>query len=137
MAHADDLFEDAFFDAADPRQHKASCAITPVRELDGMAQGFTSLRFTTAKAKIPGLTVERLDDSTYRLSGPTVRRAAMSRTAFSLGSFMKADNTVYLTFADDMLDFKADDELVKQSKVPLWIIDPGTDGTVLIRRVWK
>lgn len=128
----DQLFEESFFAGANPAGHTASApAITPAAEFDRLASGQAALRFTTAKSKFRGLSVEATE------KGYILRGAAIRREAFNLRQYLMADNQVQLKFSEELLNYEPEDELVKKSQVPLWVIRPVRDGAVMIERVWK
>lgn len=120
----DDMFENTFFEASAPgRTRRASVATTDKR---------TELRFTTAKAHIRGVTITPTE------RGYIVRTAGRQHIAFSdLRQYLMADNRVDLKFSDELMAFEPGEDLIKKSKVPLWVVKPLGEGTVAIERVWS
>jgi hypothetical protein len=93
--------------------------------------GIEPIRFTTAKSRFRTAKVDRSATGGYRIAGVPLR----SHVAFSRS--LLADNTIDLHFSEDMVDYKPEDGLINKSKLPLWVIQSGVDGTLAIERVWS
>lgn len=86
--------------------------------------------------------VESVEDS-----GDTIEIKLNSKTRVSSGSdvisnqifrLVSEENpTVNLKFTQDLLDMEEDEDLIKKSKIPLWVMDHNkVKNTVLIKRVF-
>lgn len=135
--HLASLFEDAVFDSLTPKRTAAGApALSPAGSLNELAAGTKALRFTTAKAKLPGLSITETPKG-YLVRANTDKQG-LHRVAFDLVRFLQADNNqVRLQFSDELQNFEPDEELIHKSSVPLWVIKPVREGAVMIERVWK
>lgn len=89
---------------------------------------FTALLHADQSTRIHAL------DRGYRVELGSMRLAF---DASSLRSLMAADNPgVDLAFDDEMVNFEPEADLVKKSKVPLWVLRPVGAKTILIQRIW-
>ena len=69
------------------------------------------------------------------LGSALATRIAFDRRSFK--SLIEADNPdVDLTFSDDLVNFEPEPDLVKKSKVPLWVLSPLGSKTILLKRIW-
>ena len=121
------LFEDTVFaNIAKGRSRSARSGDTHFEDL--VAQellGFASLKQADHGARIAS--VER----GYRIE------LSNTRVAFDFMALMAQDNpAINLEFTEDLLNYKPDEELVRKSKVPLWVIQQIGPRSVIIKRMW-
>jgi hypothetical protein len=126
-------FEAAFFEELAEKTASLTPHVAACGEFCAKSHIHTSLRFTTPKAKLPGLKIQLIDDG-YKLSG--TRGLLRIAASGNLRRWIFADN-IDLSFDEEMLAYEPEDELIKKSKVPLWILKGSPDGSVAIKRVWN
>lgn len=131
MKNIENTFEDAVFQRMGRgvrRKHHVADVEVDVFEQD-MSNAL--LKFDTLKDKDPGAAIR----SVARGYEVTFTKA---HVAFDVMGLLALDNPdIDLQFTPDMIEFDPDEDLVKPSKVPLWVIKRATGpNRVTIQRVW-
>lgn len=131
MKNIENTFEDAVFQrmgrGVRRKKHVADV------EVDVFEQDMTEamLKFDSLKDKDPGAAIRSVDKG-YEVT------FTKAHIAFDVMNILSLDNPdVDLQFTSDMIEFDPDEDLVKPSKVPLWVIKRATGpNRVTIQRVW-
>lgn len=128
----DRVFEDCFFNRVKRGFHKKrhNAFSSDVSNFEEEVNK-NILNFKELKRKDPKVKVTQVNRGyKVKLSKPHL--------AFSINELLSGDNPdIDLSFSEDLLEYTPDDELVKKSKVPLWIIKPVDGGSsVYIQRLW-
>ena len=124
----DNIFEEKFFEKASKgfKQVKKVSDYTSTSTFEQKVNeniiNFNSLYEKDKKAKV----VNTVYGYSVKLSKPHL--------AFNLHSILAEDN-LDLSFTQDLLEFDPDEELIKKSKIPLWVVKP-KGNKVFIKRVW-
>lgn len=123
------IFEDAVFDGM--RHKKSKTAKQSVGVDLGSEIKKNVLRFDTVFKKKRTARVVPVDSGEYRVYGLD------KVLAYGFLETIKDDNrNVNFEFTEDLMNFEPDEDLVKKSKVPLWVIQPLNAQSVLIKRIW-
>lgn len=139
--YENDVFDQAVFGPLSaPRAAKASARASGAPDqidrqrddLDALiAQSM--LNFTSLQAADKGSRVTAFDRG-YRIE------LGNQRLAFDMGAFrnlLEQDNPgIDLTFDDALASYAPDPDLIKKSRVPLWVLKPLGGTSLLIQRMW-
>ena len=124
-----EIFEDAVFDGMGHKKNKTASKNVGV-DLGGEV-GKNVLKFDSVFKKKSTARVTNVNPGEYRVKGLD------GVLAYGLLDMMKNENKdVNFEFSEDLMNFEPDEELVKKSKVPLWVIHPLNSRSVTIKRIW-
>lgn len=122
------LFEDAVFSKISSGKSRTARQNADTQFEDLVAREL--LNFTALRTADRNLRVAATEYG-YRVD------FSRSRVAFDFMSLMAQDNPeINLEFTEDLLNYKPDEELVRKSKVPLWVIQQIGPRSVIIKRMW-
>jgi hypothetical protein len=124
-----EIFEDIVFDSMYSKKSKT--ASNNVSVDFGSEVKKNILKFDSVFKKKRTARVIPVNSGEYRVNGLD------QVLAYGFLETIKGDNqNVNFEFTEDLMNFEPDEDLVKKSKVPLWVIQPLNSQSVLIKRVW-
>lgn len=125
MSMTRDPFEDSVFHSLSAKPRTASA-----RPLDTAAALTERLNFASLEQRCGRVHVAFVDNA-YHVQLP--QRQLMS----DVQAFLAQDNPeINLDFTEDMYNYEPNEDLIRKSPMPLWVIKPTGDRSVTIQRIW-
>lgn len=122
------LFEDAVFGAIAKGKSRVARVAAEV-DFENLVTA-ELLNFAALKAADQNMRIAAVERG-YRVD------FSRARVAFDFMNILSRDNpSVSLEFTDDLLNYTPDADLVRKSKVPLWVIQQVGPQSVIIKRMW-
>jgi hypothetical protein len=124
-----EIYEDLVFSRMDKGKSKSRVAFTS----DGkyLSEVYKNiLNFDMLLEKDNSIKVSSIEEGVFKVRG-------LKRKAFDLFNLLQNGNPgINFQFSEDLLNFEPDQELIKKSKVPLWVVHPLDSQSVMIKRVY-